>query len=92
MLYIDPANPATQLILTDEINVKFPEKYPEDQIRAIEAEYGLIRVKSISYMPNGFVYRVREPLEALNVANRLYESGLVEFSYPEMIKEYRLNF
>ena len=90
VLYVDPGAPETQLILTDEITVKFPDTYTHDQIAAIETEYQLERIKSFGYAPNGFVYRVSEPVEALNIANQLHESGLVEFSYPEWIMEYIL--
>jgi hypothetical protein len=91
VFYRDPGDSGSQLILTDQIHIKFPDKYTDDQIATIEAEYGLVRIKSLSFVLNGFRYRVSDPLEALDVANRLYESGQVDYSYPGWIKEYRLN-
>lgn len=87
VFYVVPEDPTTQLILTDEINVKFPDHYTEDQMTAIEAEYGLTRTRSLSYVSNGFMYTVSAPLEALSTANQLYESGRVEYAYPEWLQQ-----
>ncbi len=91
VLYIDPEDPFSQLILTEQVEVKFPDHYTEEQIGNIEAEYGLIRVEEDSFIQNGFRYIVDDPLTALDTANRLFESGLVEYSYPGVIGGDRLN-
>jgi subtilisin-like proprotein convertase family protein len=77
-------------VLTDEIMVDFPVEYPEEQILEIENEYGLVRLEASSYFPNEFVYQAPSPLEALEIANTLYESGKVQLATPNWIVELHL--
>ncbi len=91
VFYQHPDDPLSQLILTGEVEVKFPNHFSEEQIVAIETEYALRRVKVDEFIQNGFRYMVSEPLKALDIANQLFESGLVEYSYPGWIREYVLD-
>jgi kexin len=74
--------PETRIVLTGEIIVRFPKECTEDQIISIEKEYGLERLKSFDFSQNTFLYRAGDPLNSLEVANRLYESGRVDYAYP----------
>lgn len=66
----------------NEIYVDFPQAYSEEQIKRIEQEYHLKRVHVSTTIPNSFTYQAKNPLEAIGLANHLYESGLVEYSGP----------
>lgn len=83
VLYIEPKHPATQRILTGEITVKFPRIVTSDDIYEIEADFQLQREGRSVF---GYIYRANTPWEALQLANRIYESGRVEYAIPEMIK------
>ena len=69
-------------IVGNEIYVDFPQAYSEEQIKRIEQEYHLKRVHVSTTIPNSFTYQAKNPLEAIGLANHLYESGLVEYSEP----------
>lgn len=72
-----------------EIIVRFPENYAEEQIHAIEQEYHLIRKQVLLLgSETSYYYFAGEPLESINIANRLYESGKVESASPNMAVSY----
>jgi kexin len=75
-------NPEARIVLTGEIIVRFPKECTENQIVTIENEYGLERLKSFDFSQNTFLYRAGDSLNSLEVANRLYESGRVNYAYP----------
>jgi kexin len=79
-------HPETRLVLTGEIIVQFPTEYSESQISAIEKEYGFEQLKSFGFSQNTFLYRVGNTLNSLDVANHLYESGLVNYAYPNWLR------
>ena len=81
VLYTSLGNPDSRMIVWDGVSVSFPASYTEEQIETIEQEYGLTRLRPL-VKPNSFTYQVGSPLEAIETANRLYESGLVEISVP----------
>lgn len=85
VLYLNPNDPESEVIPTEKIMVQFPASYTEEQIIAIEQEYGLVRFESYPDDPYFFVYQAEDPLKAIEVANRLYESGLVELSTPDAL-------
>ncbi len=79
-------DPASRMILTGEIIVQFLKDYTEKSIRETELEYGLSRIKKFSYAPNTFLYRVRDPLISLDLANTLYHTAQVNFAYPNWLR------
>ena len=79
--------PDARMVLTGDIIVRFPSEFTESRILAIEEEYGLKRLKSFNFSPNAFLYRCGDPLESLDAANRLYESGQVKYAYPNWLRE-----
>jgi len=79
-------DPADRMVLTGEIIVRFPKEYTDKDVRGIELEYGLLMVKTFSYAPNTFLYRVNDPLASLDTANALHESQRVNFAYPNWIR------
>jgi hypothetical protein len=81
VLYYSPGESWSQVMVWNEIYVDFPASYTEDRIRTIEQEYGLVRIEPLS-TPNTFAYQAVNPLEAIELANRLYESGQVEHAAP----------
>lgn len=73
------------LIPTEQISVQFPASYTENQILAIEEEYGLIRQGTrILASETFYYYQASTPLEAIDIANRLYESGKAEYARPNI--------
>ncbi|MCK5195703.1 MAG: S8 family serine peptidase, partial [Desulfobulbaceae bacterium] len=79
-------NPEARIVLTGEIIVRFPKEYTENLIVTIEKEYGLERLRSFDFSQNTFLYRAGDPLNSLEVANRLYESGRVNYAYPNWLR------
>ena len=89
ILYLTPQARAGRVIPSGEIIVGFPERYTQEQIHSIEAEYGLLRVDTLEKIsPNVFVYTTNtgNALESIKIANQLYESGRVEDAGPNMIR------
>ncbi len=82
----ETGDPASRMILTGEIIVRFLKDYTEKSIRETELEYGLSRIKKFSYAPNTFLYRVRDPLISLDLANTLYHTAQVNFAYPNWLR------
>lgn len=79
-------HPGARIVLTGEIIVRFPKECTENPIVSIEKEYGLERLKSFDFSQNTFLYRAGDPLNSLEVANRLYESGRVNYAYPNWLR------
>lgn len=75
-----------KMALTGEVIVQFPADYSIEQIVAIEQEYNLERVEVFSFADNTIRYRAGDAIESLDTANRLYESGKVNYSYPNWLK------
>jgi len=80
-LYGIPGAEWTQLTLWNGIMVDFPTTYTDEQIQAIEQEYGLTEKMWLN-VDKLFRYNVPSPLEAINIANRLHESGKVNNATP----------
>lgn len=78
-------HPATRMALTGEIIVQYPPKYTQNQISVIEKEYGLERLKAFGFSRNAFLYRAGNPLDSLDIANWLNESGEVNYAYPNWL-------
>lgn len=76
----------SRIIPTGEILVQYPVSDSESKIEAVEAEYGLERVKVFDFSPNTFLYDAGDALEAISRANELYESGEVVFAYPNWLR------
>ena len=88
-LYTDLEKRWSYMIPTGEIIVRFPENYTEGQIHAIEQEYHLTRKQVLELgSKTSYYYFAGEPLESINIANRLYESGKVESASPNMAVSY----
>ncbi len=79
-------HPDARMVLTGQIIVQYPHEYIEAQILQSEAEYGLERVKAFGFARNTFLYDVGDDLNSLEVANRIYESGLVIYAYPNWLR------
>ena len=71
----------TQLDIGRAIFVYYPTNYTESEIAAVENEYGLERREPIE-VDKSTLYVLKNPLEAIEIANRVYESGLVKLATP----------
>lgn len=72
--------------VTNRILVKFKSK---DSLQSCLDRYGL---KVLRHYDAGDIYLLEagSPIDALNIANTLYESADVEFAHPDMKREWRL--
>jgi len=86
VLYGYQGDPYTEKIPTGGIIVSYPLFYTDAQIRQIEEEYDLIRDEpEWPFDRDVPLYVAESPWAALELANRLFESGRVEYAYPEWI-------
>lgn len=67
--------------VTDEILVHFLPGVNEDQRKELQDLFGIYLITTKIYQK----YRVSRGADALEIANRIYESGLVEFATPNFI-------
>ncbi|KJR43590.1 proprotein convertase subtilisin/kexin type 5 [Candidatus Magnetoovum chiemensis] len=72
--------------LTDKIIVKYHDNCNESAKANIEKEYGLKLVRRLNQLENAYLYETGNALRALETANSIYEAGLAEYSYPDLIK------
>ncbi|MBW2409441.1 MAG: S8 family serine peptidase, partial [Deltaproteobacteria bacterium] len=87
VLYTSPDKaPGSRLVLTAQIIVQFPRAYTQEQIAALEEEYGLERLKTFDFAPNTHLYQGSDPLTSIDMANQLSESGRVSFAYPNWLR------
>ena len=68
--------------VTDEILVHFLPDVNEDQITELQDLFGISLIKTTKIYQK---CRVSRGADALEIANRIYESGLVEFATPNFI-------
>ncbi|MBX7259916.1 MAG: S8 family serine peptidase, partial [Candidatus Hydrogenedentes bacterium] len=68
-------------VLTNQFSLKLKGEATIDQITAA---YGVSVVSQVDYSPNTYIVQTtgKGLLDSLNIANALYESGLVEFATP----------
>jgi subtilisin-like proprotein convertase family protein len=72
--------PATRMALTGEIIVRFTSVPTADALLALENNYNLTLVRSIT--DKAFLYQAASPWQSLETANALQQSGLVEEATP----------
>ncbi|MBW6481141.1 MAG: hypothetical protein K0B37_17060 [Bacteroidales bacterium] len=68
--------------VTDEILVHFLPDVNEDQIRELQDLFSISLIKTTKIYQK---YRVSRGADALEIANRIFESGLTEFATPNFI-------
>jgi len=82
VFYITPnRDPRGRMVLTGRIIVGFSSVHTQEQIHQIEQEYELVRVDFFNFANTG-VYQMDDTLDALELANRLHESGRVLYAHP----------
>jgi subtilisin family serine protease len=76
------------VLVTDELIAEFKPEVTAAQRNALHAAHGVTVVRALTVAPNTFLLRVREPgpRGALDVANAYFESGLVRYAQPNLIK------
>ncbi|MBN1207219.1 MAG: S8 family serine peptidase [Myxococcaceae bacterium] len=82
-----PSSPRQEAVIpAGEVLVKFkPTTAPEAQRKVLERQG--VEVKKADYPePGAFLLAARPGLETVEVANRLYESGLFEYAQPNFVR------
>ena len=93
VLYGEIEEQWTEMIPTGKILVRFPENISEQQLIEVEKIYGLERLSSEIYddgNSGSFLYYAGTPLESLECANRLFESGLTLYAFPNWLYSEKL--
>ena len=78
-----------KMVLMNEIILQYPQFFTGGKIEEVEKEYGLERLKQFDFTKNTFLYKTDSPLNSLDIASILVESGLVNYAYPHWIREAR---
>lgn len=73
--------------VTDEILVHFLPDISEGQITELQDSFGISLIKTTKIYQK---YRISRGADALEIANKIYESGLTEFSTPNFISHAEL--
>jgi len=75
------------MVLTDEMSVQFRADATEDEIAALNLEYGVEVVRKVSRRRPWYLLRVENPkgMRCLNVANAYHDNPLTEFSLPRFM-------
>lgn len=73
-----------QLLLNDEILVSFKEGISEYQLNSIKNKFGLTLISNSTSFS---LYQIPENANCLEIANRVYETGLVKFSQPNFVSK-----
>jgi len=81
------------VVISDEFIAAFKLDTPEQAIVNLNSTNGVEVVERFDFAPNTYLLRVREPgiQGTLEVANRYYESGLVEYAEPNFIRTAELS-
>jgi subtilisin family serine protease len=82
-------NTGLELGVTDEILVKFLDNVAQTQIEAINNLYKVTVIKKTEIY---HLLKVPRGANALEIANKYFESGLVKFSHPNFISEAKCNY
>lgn len=82
-------NTGLELGVTDEILVNFLDNVTQQQIEAINNLYKVTVVKKTEIY---HLLKVPKRMNALEIANKYFESGLVKFAHPNFISEAKCNY
>ncbi|MEZ5401864.1 MAG: S8 family serine peptidase [Bryobacteraceae bacterium] len=79
---------AQPVLVTDEFIAEFKPEVTPAQRDSLHAAQGVTVVQPLAVAPNTFLLRVNQPgpRGSLNVANAYFESGLVRYAQPNLIK------
>ena len=82
-----PNRAKAPLIVTDELIAKVKAEN-RDKISTLNQEFGTELVSADRFVKDQYLLRVRSdaPVDALQAANRLHESGQVEFAHPNFVR------
>jgi subtilisin family serine protease len=78
----------SELICEDEIVVKFKKSVAATKVTEIASQFGMDVVEENSLFT---LFKVRDAGTALDVANRIQESGLTIYSFPNFVSKIRLD-
>jgi hypothetical protein len=78
--------PATRLIHTDELIVRFRPSLGRGRIAGLESEFGLTLETKLRFAPNTMVYRVHSLRAVIDTANRLRSRDAVLYAYPNWLR------
>ena len=80
-------NSKSLLLPTGEIAAKFKASLNQPAIEEKVRDIGGIIIQKLSFLPNTYLLKPQKGGDGLDLANRLVESGLVEFASPNFIEE-----
>jgi hypothetical protein len=82
-----PQGAKTPLIVTTEFIAQFEQGVTDEQIASFNKDNGVEIVEPDPFVKNQFLLQVTEasPLDALDMANRYYESELTVFAHPNFV-------
>ena len=78
----------TPVIVSDEFNAAFKADVGRTAIDKFNSTHGVRMLESFDFSPNTFLLQVKDPAanRTLDVAKRYFESGLVTYAEPNLIK------
>lgn len=76
----------SKMVLTGEIIVHFKQDWDENRIKDWTKSKNIEIIKKFSFSPNTYLIEVDQGLKSLDVANQIYSSGDVIYSYPNWWK------
>ncbi len=87
---IEPTSTDELMFVSQEFAVQFKEDITPDQVRKFNDRYSVRIIKELGYVSNGYLLEVPkdqpEGLTAVELANIYYESGMVVFANPNLIR------
>jgi subtilisin-like proprotein convertase family protein/subtilisin family serine protease len=93
-VYSAKDDPASRVVLTDQIIAKFKEEVSDEEISTILQKYHLEIVEAFDDSPNSYLLRVTPDSGAnpIKISNRLHAEGLTEYAEPNLVMRYQRYF
>ncbi|MGH8500401.1 MAG: S8 family serine peptidase, partial [Methylococcales bacterium] len=81
----------TKLFLTDQIVIKLKPGHKLDVLFGLMSSYGMVMKEKMFGSGDEFVLEISDPkaVNALEAANAVFESGMVEWAEPNFVQDYK---
>ncbi|MGA1865090.1 MAG: S8 family serine peptidase [bacterium] len=86
VFYSGSKDSGTRMALTGQIIIHFSLDWDRSKIEGWSKKKGLSLIKSFDFSPNTFLFDAGSPMKSLELANDIYLSGEVLYSYPNWLK------
>ena len=73
--------------LTGEIIIHFKEEMDDTSLSNFESKYNLEKIKFFEFSENTYLFKAPSAVESLTIANQIYETGEVKYSYPNWLRK-----